>query len=224
MVVLDLFCGAGGAARGYTDAGFRVFGVDLKKQPNYPYEPCFDEVDAFEFVTLVDLNVFEFIHASPPCQGYSKHVSSASSKYSTSRGKDEPRLIASIREAIKHVPYVIENVVGAREEMQSPILLCGSMFGLPIARHRLFEANFPITPPPHPKCRGMSKKYALENDIEYREMRVTGKGRTKGTSERWKSFLGVDWYATQSELVEMIPPAYTKFIGEQFLQWRVSER
>ena len=36
--VIDLYCGAGGAARGYTDAGFEVIGVDLHPQPNYPYE------------------------------------------------------------------------------------------------------------------------------------------------------------------------------------------
>lgn len=218
MVVLDLFCGAGGAARGYADAGFELFGVDIAKQPNYPYLHM--QFDVLELMSHIDLSVYDIIHASPPCQGYSKHVSSASSQYSTSRGKDEPRLIAPVREFIQDYPYVIENVVGAREELQSPFLLCGSMFGLPIARHRLFETNFPVTPPPHPKCRGMSKEYALANDIQYREMRVTGKGRTKGTSERWKSFLGVDWYASQRELVEMIPPAYTKFIAESWLSGR----
>lgn len=35
--MLDLFAGAGGAARGYHDAGFDVLGVDHVFQRNYPY-------------------------------------------------------------------------------------------------------------------------------------------------------------------------------------------
>ena len=42
--LLDLFCGAGGAAVGYHRAGFEVVGVDVKDQPNFDEhsgQPCF---------------------------------------------------------------------------------------------------------------------------------------------------------------------------------------
>jgi DNA (cytosine-5)-methyltransferase 1 len=215
---LDLFCCGGGASRGLAAAGFDVTGVDIDPQPGYPFS--FIQCDAL----TVDLSGYDMIWASPPCQGYSPHVSSQSSQWVQTRGKDEPQLIAAVRARLKEsgTPYVIENVYGARHEMSDAVMLCGSMFGLPTTRHRLFESSWPIEPPPHPKCRGIAKEFAARNGWEYRDMSVTGKGRHAGTSERWKQILGVDPAAemSQHQLAESIPPAYAEFIARSFVAWR----
>ena len=135
MRLLDLFCGAGGAAMGYHRAGFEVVGVDIKPQPHYPFE--FHQADALTY----PLDGFDVIHASPPCQRWSM--------YSRNLGTWEsfPDLITPLRPLLRASgrPYVSENVEGAP---LTGIRLCGSAFGLPVLddrtylrRHRIFESN-----------------------------------------------------------------------------------
>lgn len=216
MKALDLFCCGGGASRGLARAGFKVTGVDIEKQEGYPFD--FRLGDALE----ADLSGFDLVWASPPCQGYSKHVSSRSSKWVPHAGKDEPRLIEPIRAKLRAagVPYVIENVRGARDELDAPFMLCGVMFGLPLARHRFFETNFPVLTPPHVTCKGVAKQYAEVMGWDYRDMSVTGKGRHAGTSQRWKAILGIepDAVMSQHQLAEAIPPAYAAFIARSFIE------
>ena len=132
MRLLDLFCGAGGAAVGYHRAGFDdITGVDIKPMPRYPFE--FVQGDALEYVIEHGAE-FDVIHASPPCQAYSVETPI---KYKHTH----PDLIEPTRKALEKVgkPYIIENVSGARSKLYRSVMLCGTMFGLNIWRHRYFE-------------------------------------------------------------------------------------
>jgi hypothetical protein len=224
MRLLDLFCGAGGSAMGYHQAGFdEVVGVDLEPQSNYPFE--FYQYDALEWMAISDpasdgpwsIEEFDLIHASPPCQTF---VALSVGRW----GKDSarwPDLIAPTRKLLESsgVPYVIENVSGARSSLINPVELTGEMFGLTVHRPRLFElGGWNTLVPPRPRRQ--------ENPVA-----VYGKpdGRRLWTREddselcAWSSVeegqeaLGVPWMTEELEIREAIPPAYTKFIGEQFL-------
>ena len=158
MRLLDLFCGAGGAAFGYHRAGFdEIVGVDIAPQPRYPFE--FVQADALEYVADHGYE-FDAIHASPPCQGYS-----IMHNLPWLRGKEYPLLILPTIEMLEGLgkPYVVENVMGARHGSKTlkkrgleahglkAGWLCGTMFGLPFYRHRLFATNWLWLAPGHPK-------------------------------------------------------------------------
>ena len=213
MRLLDLFCGAGGAAMGYHRAGFDdITGVDIAPQPNYPF--TFVLGDALEYVMQHGAE-FDVIHASPPCQ-----------KFSTMTGglwKDRLdghlNLIWPVRHLfhILGIPYVIENVPGAREELINPIMLCGTMFGLvasdgaQLRRHRYFECNTLslLTPP----CNHNGRTIAVYGNAGGTSKRD---GIKFHNTEDRKIAMGIDWM-TGKELSEAIPPAYTEFIGRQII-------
>ena len=224
--LLDLFCGAGGAAMGYHRAGFDVVGVDNRKQPNYPFR--FVQDDALRLLSTIhgdgehvgwwDEGWFDALHASPPCQAFTAYQR-------TGNVGDYPDLIAETRELLRDIgaPYVIENVVGA--PLEDPLMLCGSQFDLDVQRHRLFETNWPLTAP-WQGCR--HKLWAPDRFPGGRSVERTGssRGLVRGTVEigSWdipldvqKQAMGVDWDVTLEELSEAIPPAYTEFIGQQLL-------
>ena len=200
--LLDLFCCAGGAAAGYANAGFEVVGVDIEDQPDYPYE--FHRADALTF----PLDGFDAIHASPPCQGYSTKT----------MDKDRhPKLIAPIRERLARagVPYVIENVDGAKHELRNPFRLCGSSFGLRVRRHRWFESNVMVLAPPCDHAwQDADKRFDLYDHGRWFKsgvVHVFGTGGGKG-AEHWAEAMGIDW-TDRAHMAEAIPPAYTEFIG-----------
>jgi DNA (cytosine-5)-methyltransferase 1 len=203
-LLLDLFCGQGGASKGYADAGFQVLGVDRMRQPRYPF--AFVQADALTFLASVDLGVFVAIHASPPCQAYSRTRS-----LNGGTGAD---LLQPTRDALiaSGLPYVVENVEGA--PLVDPVMLCGAMFpGLQTYRHRLFETNWPLLQPRHPPHRWPQAPMGKRpNPGQW--MSVVG--NFQGVDEARRA-MGCPWMSTKG-LREAIPPAYTRFVGRQLLR------
>lgn len=205
--LLDLFCGAGGACRGYQLAGFHVSGIDIRPQPRYCGE-AFHQVDALEF--LADHGrEFDVIHASPPCQAYTVLKS-------TYPDPDRHKgCLPEIRAALIAIgrPWIIENVVGA--PMQHHVTLCGTMFNLRTYRHRRFEASDLIWQPPHPKHLvpatgngGNRQRKHLYQNCGYHAT-ITGDG-----GSHWGDAMGIGWM-TGKELSQAIPPAYSEYISRQ---------
>jgi DNA (cytosine-5)-methyltransferase 1 len=206
--LLDLFCGAGGAAMGYHRAGFEVVGVDIQPQPHYPFE--FHQADALTFPSVM----FDAIHASPPCQRYSDLAKRNGNAHT------HPDLVAPTRALLHstYLPYVIENVEGA--PLIDPVILCGTMFpGLRVLRHRGFETSFAFEAPTHgrhPLVYTMDKRKSHYGQLDDRTafVQVTGGGNCSVAAAR--DAMGIDWM-TKGELNEAIPPAYTEWIGEALL-------
>jgi DNA (cytosine-5)-methyltransferase 1 len=214
MKLLDLYCKAGGASKGYQLAGFEVVGVDIKKQNRYPYE--FIQADCLELMKDMDfLRSFDVITASPPCQTHSitQHLRNAQGK-----STDKIDLIPQTREALvaSGKPYVIENVPGS--PLINPIRMCGSAFGLKVRRHRLFESNIQLT---SSICN--HKEQGKPVGI-YGSMRdeIPKGGHTAKSIEQAREAMGIDWMIW-GELVEAIPPVYTENIGKQILDVLVSK-
>ncbi len=201
--LLDLFCGAGGAAWGYILAGFHVTGIDHKDQPRYGGD-TFIKADAMEYLRL-NFRDFAAIHASSPCQSHSCVTP-------VHRRNSHPCYIPQLRGMLLRTgkPFVIENVPGS--PLQLPILLCGSMFNLPLRRHRLFECSFEVQQPQcqHRKGRkiihvyGHSGGRSNRDEIDYDSL------------SDWKRAMGIDWMHC-IELAQAIPPVYTQYIGQYLL-------
>lgn len=203
---------------GYFRAGFDVVGVDIKPQPDYPFE--FHQADAMTF----PLEGFDAIHASPPCQAYSRmrHLPWL-------KGREYPELIDATRERLQEagVPWAIENVADA--PMPGSIVLCGLMFGLPLYRHRRFETrDVVLFHPPHPPHRNvlaaggasLAKRYAGSAGVtgvikEINRDSIAGH-MSKDQMKRAEIAMGIDWMKRQ-ELTQAIPPAYTEFVGRQLI-------
>ena len=219
--LLDLFCGAGGAAVGYHRAGFDVVGVDIAPQPHYPFE--FHQADAMTF----PLDGFDAIHASPPCQAYSV----ATARWGADQVASHPALIDSVRErlATTRLPCIIENVETARWALRSPILLCGTSFGLgsgrrELRRHRLFElGGFDIALFPPCSHRQRPQTITVVGGLGGKSRRDTKDGQPFASTADRLEAMGTPWMIGR-EVVGAIPPAYTEWIGRQLLTTQFANR
>lgn len=213
--LLDLFCGAGGAAMGYHRAGFDVVGVDIRPQPNYPFR--FWQRDAFDVLTELGPSEFDAIHASPPCQAYSHGAVRFRNE-----GKEYPDLLGSTRDLLNEtgIPWVIENVPGA--PMRVDLKLCGCQFGIKnLRRERWFETSW----------QAFSLMPSCNHDPAIPVVSVTGNGNPSWTRDRfievygrtpkvadYREAMGINWM-NRNELSQAIPPAYTEFIGTQLMAY-----
>ena len=189
---------------GYSRAGFKVTGIDIKHGKRYPFE--YIRRDVME-LRPEDLEPYDLIHASPPCQTFSatRHLRNAQNK--TTSKKDYLAQIRSLL-IVSGKPYIIENVKGA--PLLDAVQLCGSAFGLKVRRHRLFESNMSI------KGTDCHHKNTGRPVGIYGSMRdeIPGGGHTAKTMAQANEAMGIDWMIW-GELVEAIPPAYTHYIGMQ---------
>lgn len=237
--ILDLYSCAGGAAAGYARAGLTPFGVDQDEQPRYPF--AFHRGDAirvlralragYRFIFVgpegeretLGLSDFVAIHASPPCQTFSRTR--------TLHAQKHPDLVEPTRDALRRtgLPYVIENVVGA--PLLEPLKLCGTEFGmtaldvdgvpLKLVRHRLFESNIPLVG--NGGCR---------HDRSVITASVYGEGGGWTPAHRdnparrggyiphtrvVQELLGIDWM-TKHEMSQVVPPVMAEHIGKQIIE------
>ncbi|HET6915524.1 MAG TPA: DNA cytosine methyltransferase [Acidimicrobiales bacterium] len=225
MKILDLFCCEGGAGVGYDRAGFEVFGVDMdaNRLKRYPFESWHGDV--LELLTFyTHLDQFDAIHASPPCQGYTRGNAGRVTKW--------PKLIPAVREALQAtgLPYVIENVTDAGPEMVDPVALCGCMFDLStvdtdgirihLKRERLFETNFPLSAPrpcDHSGIEWFAGAYGGARRDKYEAKYVRKGGYVPKDKRVVKNLLGIKHDMTWNGLFECIPPAFSEHIGTQLL-------
>jgi hypothetical protein len=221
--VLDLYCCAGGAARGYQSAGFDVWGVDVVNRPNY----CGDRFTQMDALAYLDrprgwfMMRFDLIHTSPPCQAGCTLTNGTNA--SRGWGAEHEQFVPRTREHLERIglPYVIEQPTGHKGLIRTDLRLCMDMFpvGDPpwVMRHRDFEINgFTVPQPKHAKHRGYVRgmRHGVLRDGPY--VAAYGSGGGKATVPEMRHALGIGWTDVREELTEAIPPAYTRHIGLAF--------
>lgn len=197
---------------GYHRAGFDVVGVDIEDQPDYPFE--FHQADAMTF----ELDGFDAIHASPPCQG------ETSLKVLWKDREYERLLIPMLdRFASLDVPWVVENVDNADGPVGAyKVRLCGSSFGLRVRRHRWFWSNVGFLVP---SCDHRSQAgrlvgvYGASDGAHEDGFKHPGRkrGPRQATTIEAREVMDMPWVTKRRGLTNAIPPAYTEHLGWQLM-------
>lgn len=243
ITVGDLCCGAGLAADGYAAVlGARApHGYDLEDQPNYPYP--FKQADALDLLTTDEPEQYAALHTSFPCQEFTTGGHLRTAQGGTSKYGDllTPGL-QLLRDRWGHKPWVVENVEdnqGKVRAIMAPrhgehlILLCGSMFGLQVQRHRLFLANFPLRTPPPVEGGGKYRAQGCDHST-FPADPVTGRprpwgvwhvpgdsvpsgGRTARDAEHAREVMGSHRLLPWAQIKEGFPPAYTAWVAADLL-------
>ncbi|MCX3058886.1 DNA cytosine methyltransferase [Streptomyces beihaiensis] len=220
--VLDLFCCAGGAGRGYQLAGFDVDGCDIADRPRYPF--AYHRGDALEYLAHLtatgEIERYALVHASPPCQAGC--ALTVGTNQSQGWGGTHADLVTAARELLDAtgLPYVLEQPNG-RARIRKDVSLCGEMFHLGVIRHRNFElGRWATAAPVHPKHRGHVRgwRHGIYRDGPY--VAAYGNGGGKATIAEMQQAMGITWTGVHEELTEAIPPAYTAWLGTAFLTAR----
>lgn len=225
--LLDLFCGEGGAAKGYADAGFAVYGVDNDRArlDNYPFDCA--RADALEYLAVHGYK-YDVIHASPPCTGYTRGTAAMPDRLAR-----YDRLIPAVRDLLQRSgkPYVIENVADAKWELDNPLRLCWTEFNEPgsvldddgtplqMYRHRLFESNVDLLMGNggcrhHPDVQVAGSYGGARRDKD--EARNIRHGGYVPSLPVMRELLGTPWMSEKGCFLS-IPPAYTEYLGAQLL-------
>jgi DNA (cytosine-5)-methyltransferase 1 len=226
--ILDLFCGIGGASLGYARAlqkfnlSYEITGVDNNPKLSTLYPFRFICADALNFLTEENLKKYDFIHLSPPCQHYSK-----STALPKSQGKQYPDLLPIIKDLLKQKDvkhYAIENVLNS--PLRPDLYLQGNMFSLKLLKKRIFELSFFMLQPGIPLKKGSVKngdyaqvigdgQFVSQNSsIKFKESKET-------VLETWKQVMQIPHATNCRQLSQAIPPAYTQFIFEYFIEYYI---
>lgn len=209
MRVLDLFCGGGGVSDGIARTGATVIGCDVQDAHVLGYPYTFVHRDALT-LPVEYLRSFDLIWASPPCQFATAYRRGGRVKESTNLiGPTRELLIASGR------PYIIENVESARPHLRDSIMLCGSLFGLTVQRHRLFECSFPMLQPP---CRHYGEpRYPGSTTRAPNSRRTVEIGAYRIPLPVQLRAMGVTRHVSKHVLSQMIPPSYSEWLVKGYM-------
>ena len=206
---------------GYYKVGFEVVGIDIEPQADYPFE--FHQGDALTY----PLEGFDAYHASPPCKADNQGILCRPEREILRA--NYPRLIAPTRERLLLTgkPFVIENVPLARRQLRNPVMLCGTMFGLKVKRHRYFELHgFDIwLMPATCGCQGKggftNSSFGFSSFANGARL-ISVAGHNFSVADAQVA-MGIDWTG-QDGLSQAIPWVYTQFIGKYLMEIIILEK